>query len=131
MASDSVRVTDGPRELGAFLRARRSELDPESAGLDAPGTRRVRGLRREEVAQLAMISTDYYTRLEQGRLSSASEEVLDALATALRLNPDERSYLFRLASKDSLHHVRARDPQGVRHSTHRLLEDIEESTAVV
>src|ERR1700756_2635953 len=112
MASDSVRVTDGPRELGAFLRARRSELDPESAGLDAPGTRRVRGLRREEVARLAMISTDYYTRLEQGRLASASEEVLDALAAALRLNPDERSYLYRLANKDGLHRGHGRHEQG-------------------
>ena len=70
-----------------------------SAGLDAAGNRRVRGLRREEVAQLASISADYYPRLEQGRLASASESVLDALANALRLSDDERKYLYRLANK--------------------------------
>src|ERR1700736_6631703 len=89
-----------PKELGAFLKARRSETDPTTVGLAVAGRpRRVPGLRREEVAQLAMISTDYYTRLEQGRLAGASPAVLNALATALRLGPDERSYLYQLASK--------------------------------
>jgi transcriptional regulator with XRE-family HTH domain len=131
MPPETHQSTDRSTELAAFLRARRADVSPEAVGLEASRNRRVRGLRREEVAQLAMISTDYYTRLEQGRLSSASEEVLGALATALRLNHDERSYLFRLASKDSLHRVQARDSQGVRHSTRRLLEDIEDSTAVI
>ena len=106
MASDTTRAADGPKELGAFLRARRADLAPETAGLDAAGNRRVRGLRREEVAQLAMISTDYYTRLEQGRLASASGEVLDALATALHLRQDERSYLYKLAHKTDHGHGR-------------------------
>jgi transcriptional regulator with XRE-family HTH domain len=131
MASDSVRVTDGPRELGAFLRARRGELDPETVGLDATGNRRVRGLRREEVAQLAMISTDYYTRLEQGRLASASAEVVDALATALRLTKDERSYLYKLANKDDHHHHQPRDAEGVRPQTRKLLENLRDTPALV
>ena len=131
MASDTTRAADGPKELGAFLRARRADLDPETAGLDTTGNRRVRGLRREEVAQLAMISTDYYTRLEQGRLGSASEEVLDALATALRLTKDERSYLYKLASKNDLGHQRARDAEGVRPQTRQLLENLHDTPAMV
>jgi transcriptional regulator with XRE-family HTH domain len=131
MASDSVRVTDGPSELGAFLRARRGELNPETVGLDATGNRRVRGLRREEVAQLATISTDYYTRLEQGRLASASEEVLDALASALRLGKDERSYLYKLAHKGDQHRQAPRDAEGVRPQTRQLLENLRDSPALV
>jgi transcriptional regulator with XRE-family HTH domain len=131
MASDSVPVTDGPEELGAFLRARRGDLDPETVGLDATGRRRVRGLRREEVARLAMISTDYYTRLEQGRLASASAEVLDALATALHLNKDERSYLYKLANKDDHHHDQPKDAEGVRPQTRQLLENLRDTPALV
>jgi transcriptional regulator with XRE-family HTH domain len=131
MPQETQQVADRSTELAAFLRARRADVSPETVGLEASKNRRVRGLRREEVAQLAMISTDYYTRLEQGRLASASEEVLDALATALRLNPDERRYLYRLANKDGLHSGHARQEQGVRLSTRRLLEDLQGSTAVV
>jgi transcriptional regulator with XRE-family HTH domain len=131
MPSETREVADRSTELAAFLRARRADVSPETVGLEASRNRRVRGLRREEVAQLAMISTDYYTRLEQGRLASASEEVLDALATALRLNPDERNYLYRLANKDGLHRGQGRHPRGVRLSTRRLLEDLQDSTAVV
>ena len=132
MTSDLVPVTDGPRELGAFLRARRGELNPETVGLDPAGNRRVRGLRREEVAQLAMISTDYYTRLEQGRLASASGDVLDALASALRLGKDERSYLYKLANKDDPHqHHQPRDAEGVRRQTRQLLENLRDTPALV
>jgi len=131
MTSHPVPVSDGPSELGAFLRARRAELDPETVGLDPTGNRRVRGLRREEVAQLAMISTDYYTRLEQGRLASASGGVLDALASALQLSKDERSYLYKLANKDDPHHRQPRDAEGVRPQTHQLLENLHDSPAVV
>ena len=131
MASDTTQVSDGPRELGAFLRARRSELDPDIAGVDATGNRRVRGLRREEVAQLAMISTDYYTRLEQGRLASASEGVLDALASALRLSQDERSYLYKLANKSDQRQHDARDAEGVRPQTRQLLDNLHDSPALV
>jgi transcriptional regulator with XRE-family HTH domain len=131
MTSHPVPVPDGPSELGAFLRARRGELDPDTVGLDPTGHRRVRGLRREEVAQLAMISTDYYTRLEQGRLASASAEVLDALASTLHLSKDERSYLYKLANKDDPHHHQPRDAEGVPPQTHQLLENLYDSPAVV
>ena len=86
-------------ELGAFLKARRAALDPADLGLP-PGLtqRRVSGLRREEIAQLAGISVDYYTRLEQGRARNVSDAILDALANALRLHSDERAYLHNLVS---------------------------------
>jgi transcriptional regulator with XRE-family HTH domain len=131
MASDTTQAADGPQELGAFLCARRAELAPETVALDATGNRRVRGLRREEVAQLAMISTDYYTRLEQGPLASASEEVLAALATALRLSQDERSYFYKLANKSDHGLQPSRDAEGVRLQTRRLLEDLHDSSAIV
>jgi transcriptional regulator with XRE-family HTH domain len=131
MAADTIQVADGSRELGAFLRARRSELDPDTAGLEATGNRRVRGLRREEVAQLAMISTDYYTRLEQGRLASASEGVLDALASALRLSQDERSYLYQLANKGDQLKRGPRDAEGVRSHTSRLIDNLHDSPALL
>ncbi|MER5520174.1 helix-turn-helix transcriptional regulator [Streptomyces sp. NPDC002763] len=86
------------QELARFLRERRAGLRPQTVGL-APGTvpRRTPGLRREEVAELAHMSVDYYTRLEQARGPRPSPRVLDALAGALRLAPAERSHLFRLA----------------------------------
>ncbi|WP_202113230.1 helix-turn-helix transcriptional regulator [Paenibacillus sp. MMS18-CY102] len=83
--------------LGKFLRARRQRLTPEEVGLPSYGRRRTPGLRREEVAQLAHIGTSWYTSLEQDRDVSPSEEVLDSLAHALRLNADERRYLHMLA----------------------------------
>jgi transcriptional regulator with XRE-family HTH domain len=131
MASDTTQAADGPKELGEFLRTRRAHVAPETAGLDGTGDRRVQGLRREEVARLATISTDYYTRLEQGRLASASEEVLDALATALRLNQDERSYLYKLANKSDHGHHRPRDAEGVRPQTRQLLENLHDTPALV
>ncbi|MFE0629254.1 helix-turn-helix transcriptional regulator [Streptomyces sp. NPDC058864] len=85
-------------ELSEFLRQSRARITPESAGLPERGAyRRVPGLRREEVAQLAGVSTDYYTRLEQGRQISPSTGVLDAVAAALRLDAAERAHLFDLA----------------------------------
>ncbi|WP_431837976.1 helix-turn-helix transcriptional regulator [Cellulomonas sp. Y8] len=85
-------------ELGSFLRARRASLDPDTAGVvPAGGTRRVPGLRRAEVAQLAGVSTDYLVRLEQGRHPRVSPEVLDALSDALRLDDVERQHLHDLA----------------------------------
>src|SRR3982750_5035398 len=86
-----------PNELGAFLRARRSELSPSDLGLPQGGTqRRVAGLRREEVAQIAAISTDYYTRLEQGRIQP-SGPVLASLARVLHLDDDHCTYMYDLA----------------------------------
>lgn len=83
-------------ELGAFLRSRRARLRPEDVGLPSYGRRRVPGLRREELAQLAGVSVDYYVRLEQGRVQHPSDGVLDAIADALRLDDDERSHLHDL-----------------------------------
>lgn len=89
---------DQPAPIGAFLRSRRSRLRPEDVGLTVFGTRRrVPGLRREELAQLAGISADYYVRVERGRVDNVSEAVVDAIATALRLSPDERLHLHNLA----------------------------------
>ncbi|WP_328383645.1 helix-turn-helix transcriptional regulator [Streptomyces sp. NBC_00400] len=83
--------------LGDFLRARRAGLQPEDVGMASYGTRRVAGLRREEVAVLAGVNADYYTRLEQGREHNPSPQVLDALSRALRLDADARAHLHRLA----------------------------------
>ncbi|AJC56695.1 helix-turn-helix transcriptional regulator [Streptomyces sp. 769] len=88
----------GEIEISAFLKARRAALDPAEVGLpDGFGRRRVRGLRREEVAQLAGISVDYYTRIEQGRAPAVSDSVLDAVARALRLSDGEVAYLRNIA----------------------------------
>ena len=84
---------DTGRALGDFLRARRGRVAPEHVGLTGGRRRRVRGLRREELAQLAGISVDYYVRLEQGRATQPSPEVLDALAGALGLDAAERAHL--------------------------------------
>lgn len=86
-------------EVRDFLTSRRERLTPEQAGIALyGGRRRVKGLRREEVAMLAEMSTDYYTRFERGNLSGASEPVLDSLARALQLDPAERTHLFDLAA---------------------------------
>ncbi|WP_410663687.1 helix-turn-helix transcriptional regulator [Amycolatopsis sp. lyj-84] len=87
----------GTGELGTFLRARRAGRTPEDAGVRYSGRRRVPGLRREEVAVLAGVNADYYTRLEQGRETRPSPQVLDALCRALDLDPDSREHLYRLA----------------------------------
>ncbi|MFJ3224669.1 helix-turn-helix transcriptional regulator [Streptomyces sp. NPDC086783] len=84
-------------EFGQAVRRWRDRVSPESAGLPAGGQRRAAGLRREELALLAGISVDYVTRLEQGRASHPSAQVVAALARALRLSDTERSHLFRLA----------------------------------
>ncbi|GLZ50193.1 transcriptional regulator [Actinomycetospora sp. NBRC 106375] len=87
-------------ELGAFLGARRRRVDPRSVELSPDGrARRVPGLRREELAELADVSTDYYTRLEQGRERHPSPQVLASLARALRLHDEEIGHLFRLAGQ--------------------------------
>ena len=85
------------RELALFLRSRRERLAPEDVGMARPGPRRTPGLRREEVAALADVGVTWYTWLEQGRPINASPQVLCAVARALRLQPDERAHLLRLA----------------------------------
>lgn len=85
-------------ELGEYLQARRAAVSPSAAGLPDTGERRrVPGLRREEVAAMVGLSTDYYVRLEQGRGGRPSESVLDAIAAALMLDTTEREHLYRLA----------------------------------
>ncbi|WP_330253498.1 helix-turn-helix transcriptional regulator [Nocardia sp. NBC_00565] len=84
-------------EFGKAVRRWRDRVAPDTAGLPAGGRRRAPGLRREELAQLAGISVDYITRLEQGRAANPSNQVVEALARALRLSTVERSHLFRLA----------------------------------
>ena len=84
-------------EVREFLATRRARITPEQAGIISYGTRRVPGLRREEVAQLAGLSADYYTRLERGRTTGVSESVLEAIARALQLDDTERAHLFDLA----------------------------------
>jgi transcriptional regulator with XRE-family HTH domain len=117
---------DQNAELREFLRSRRARLSPEGTGVPTTATtRRVPGLRREELARLAGVSTDYYTRLEQGRHLNVSETVLDAVARALQLDATERAYLFELARPKPRRAVRAR-PQRVRpgvHSMLRMLDD--------
>ncbi|MBS2964694.1 helix-turn-helix domain-containing protein [Actinocrinis puniceicyclus] len=92
-------------ELGTFLRSRRERLTPEGVGLPPSLRRRTPGLRREEVAQLAGVGVTWYTWLEQGRPINASTQVLDSIARALRLDPDEHTHLYRLADVPSLAQV--------------------------
>ena len=88
---------EGRQQFATFLRARRERVRPEEVGLPKDVRRRVPGLRREELAMLAGISTDYYVRLEQGRDHQPSQQVLEALARALRLDADASAHLFTLA----------------------------------
>ncbi len=87
--------------LAGFLRHRREALRPEDVGLPAGARRRTPGLRREDVAALALMSVDYYTRLEQQRGPQPSEQMLASLARALRLSGDERDYLFQIAGHNA------------------------------
>ncbi|MFN8082713.1 MAG: helix-turn-helix transcriptional regulator [Dermatophilaceae bacterium] len=98
MPSSDLRL-----EIREFLRSRRARITPDEAGLPAyGGNRRVQGLRREEVAMLAGVSVDYYVRMERGGLGGASESVLDALASALKLDEAEREHLYDLARQASV-----------------------------
>jgi transcriptional regulator with XRE-family HTH domain len=96
-------------DIRDFLASRRAKLTPEQVGLPAIGRRRVPGLRREEVALLAGVSTEWYTRLEKGHISGVSDDVLAAVARALELDEDERVYLFDLAR--AARPVRRRPPR--------------------
>ncbi|MGW1449349.1 helix-turn-helix transcriptional regulator [Micromonospora sp. NPDC002411] len=120
------------RELGDFLRARRSRLRPHDVGLEPGGRRKVTGLRREELALLAGLSTDYYQRIEQGREVRPSDDVLDALAGALNLDDKERRHLFALAhaARRSMPARVNRDPERVPEGTQRLLR-VMDTPAVV
>lgn len=120
------------RELGEFLRARRSRVRPHDVGLEPGGRRKVSGLRREELALLAGLSTDYYQRIEQGREVRPSDDVLAALAGALGLGAGERRHLFALghaARRPAPVRVH-REPERVPESTRRLLR-VTDTPAVV
>ena len=119
--------------LGDFLQTRRSQLRPEDAGVPTYGDRRrVPGLRREELALLAGVSASYYTRLEQGQSPSASAEVLDALAGALRLDDSERRYLHDLAGAGRRPaRPRKPAPERVTEATRQLLDVLGDTPAIV
>ncbi|QUH02941.1 helix-turn-helix domain-containing protein [Saccharopolyspora erythraea] len=123
----------GNVDLSEFLRTRRARISPESVGLPERGAyRRVPGLRREEVAQLAGMSTDYYTRLEQGRQISPSDSVLDAVAAALRLDEAERVHLFDLARPKPARARRAEPPvQKARAGLRRFVDSFQDHAAFV
>lgn len=125
---------DAKSEIREFLTSRRAKITPDQAGLRVYGdNRRVAGLRREEVALLAGVSVDYYTRLERGNASGVSESVLEALARALQLDEAERTHLFDLAR--AAHPTTARrrraKTQRVRPSVQRILDAMTGAPALV
>jgi transcriptional regulator with XRE-family HTH domain len=116
-------------DLAGFLRTRRSRVDPAEAGIPADSRRRVQGLRREEVAHLSGVSVDYYVRLEQGRATQPSEQVLDALARVLGLDATERGHLYRLARQ---RRRKAKPPTGrLRPELPRILDLITDAPAFI
>jgi len=126
---------DNRDAVSAFLRSRRERITPEQAGLPVYGQRRVPGLRRGEVATLAGVSVEYYTRLERGNLRGVSDSVLDALSQALRLDETERMYLYDLArAAGPAPEARARQwavRPTVRPSVARIVEGMPELPAYV
>jgi transcriptional regulator with XRE-family HTH domain len=127
-------VVDNRTEIRQFLTSRRARITPEQAGLPVYGAnRRVPGLRREEVALLAGVSVDYYTRLERGNLGGVSETVLEALAQALQLDEAERGHLFDLARAANTTARPRRRPaqQRVRPGVQRILDAMTDAPADV
>ncbi|MFJ3232537.1 helix-turn-helix transcriptional regulator [Streptomyces sp. NPDC086787] len=117
-------------EVGGFLRSRRARIQPEEVGLPSHGRRRVPGLRREEVAQLAGVSVDYYIRLEQGRGANVSDSVLDAVARVLRLDETEQAYLYAVARPRQKRGTPPVTPR-VRPGVQALLDGLERGPAFV
>ncbi|WP_280398973.1 helix-turn-helix transcriptional regulator [Nocardia carnea] len=116
-------------DLAGFLRTRRSRVDPAAVDIPADRHRRVAGLRREEVAHLSGVSVDYYVRLEQGRATQPSEQVLDALARVLGLDETEREHLYRLARR---RRRRVKTPGGqVRPELLRVLDLVADAPALI
>jgi transcriptional regulator with XRE-family HTH domain len=109
-------------EIRDFLLSRRARVSPEEAGLPRHGERRVAGLRREEVAQLAGISVEYYTRLERGNARGYSDDVLASVARALRLDDAEREHLFDLVHAAGTRSRPAREDRSLRPGVQRLLD---------
>ncbi|AJF63391.1 helix-turn-helix transcriptional regulator [Streptomyces vietnamensis] len=125
-------MDDRGRELADFLRTRRARVTPDRAGLPEDGrVRRVPGLRRDEVARLAGVSTEYYTRLEQGRAQNPSPEVLESLAGALRLDPSEREHLTDLLARPTPARRTPAGPQRVRPGLHLMLQTLDHVPAFI
>ncbi|MFI6688956.1 helix-turn-helix transcriptional regulator [Streptomyces sp. NPDC050485] len=123
---------DRSREIADFLRTRRAGLTPDKAGLPDDGrARRVPGLRRDEVARLAGVSTEYYTRLEQGRVGNPSPEVLEALARALHLDDSEREHLTDLLARPTATRRGPTSPQRVRPGLHLMLQTLDHVPAFI
>ncbi|MEV0585200.1 helix-turn-helix transcriptional regulator [Nonomuraea sp. NPDC050310] len=119
-------------DLGTFLRGRRARITPQQIGLRTFGTaRRVPGLRREELAQLAGVSAGYYTRLEQGQAGTASEQVLDALARVLRLDRIERAHLHNLARQPATPGLAEPPPEDPHPRVLALLAALGETTPAI
>lgn len=125
--------TNDSRALGDFLQARRARITPEEAGLTFYGDRRrVSGLRREELAMLAGVSSSYYTRLEQGQSRNASPQVLDAIASALHLNEAERAHIRSLAETDGKRPTVKRPPvEKADPALSELLENLADVPALI
>jgi transcriptional regulator with XRE-family HTH domain len=122
---------DRRAELTEFLKSRRARVQPEDLGLKVfNGRRRVPGLRREELAQAAGVSADYYVRFEQGRADNVSQEILDSVADVLRLTEDERKHLALLA-KPARRRARRRSAERMRPGLQRLLDSITDVPAFV
>jgi transcriptional regulator with XRE-family HTH domain len=125
-------MDDRRSELADFLRTRRARLTPDRAGLPEDGrARRVPGLRRDEVARLAGVSTEYYTRLEQGRAQNPSPEVVAALAAALCLDLSEREHLADLLARPAQARRVPVGPQRVRPGLHLMLHTLDHVPAFV
>jgi transcriptional regulator with XRE-family HTH domain len=124
---------DNRRDVREFLATRRARVSPEQAGVVTHGRRRVAGLRREEVAMLAGVSTDYYARLERGNLSGVSESVLEAISRALHLDDAECAHLYALArAANASPRTRQRpSTQQLRPSVQRVLDGMAEVPAIV
>ncbi|MFE9663766.1 helix-turn-helix domain-containing protein [Streptomyces sp. NPDC005955] len=120
-----------PSELGDFLLSRRAGTIPERVGITVRSSRRVPGLRREEVARLAGVSVAYYTRLEQGHSRNASDSVLDGLARALRLDDTERAHLYDLARAPARPTPGPPPPEAPHPRTLALLDALPELPAVL
>ncbi|KUN81076.1 DNA-binding protein [Streptomyces bungoensis] len=116
-----MTATGEPGTLAAYLRARRQLVQPAAVGIADVGNRRVPGLRREEVAFLAGISSDYYVRLEQGRDRHPSEQVLLSIAQALQLDEEATSYLLKLAASRQSRPRRPRKPERVSDGIRTLI----------
>jgi transcriptional regulator with XRE-family HTH domain len=121
------------QEISEFLTTRRARITPEAAGLpNYGGTRRVTGLRREEVAMLAGVSVDYYTRIERGNIDGVSDSVLNAIMRVLNLDKAEQNYLRNLAALPTAPRAKARKPAtSVRSGLIRLIDALPSAPAYI